>query len=102
MSSGQKGTPPGSGQNINTNSGNVYATQTGNININNNLAQKRGPHLDTKALLVVLPANVIFFLYGMSAYTGRNTSGDNWRAGIFLFMLLFTLGMIGRWVRRRF
>jgi hypothetical protein len=45
---------------------------------------------------------VIFFLYGTLAYTGRNTSGDSWRAGIFLFMFLMTSAMLGRWIRRRF
>jgi hypothetical protein len=101
---GQQGPPPWAGQpgQYNTaNSGNVYATQGGNININTTPAVTRGLRVDTKALLVVLPADVIFFFYGMLAYTGKDTTGDTWRAGIFLVMFLLTATMIGRWIRRR-
>jgi hypothetical protein len=101
---GQQGYPPWAGQpgQYNTaTSGNVYAAQGGNININTTPPGKRGLRIDTKVLLIILITDVIFFFYGMLAYTGRNTSGDNWRAGIFLFMFLMTSAMIGRWIRRR-
>lgn len=90
------------GQNNTTNgSGNIYATQNGNINFNTTTPGQPGLRVDTKALLIVLPANGVFFLYGMLAYTGRGTSGDNWRAGIFLVLFFLTLAMVGRWIRRR-
>lgn len=81
------------------NSGNLYATQKGNINIG--VGAQRGPRFDTKALLATLLIDIAFFFYGMLSYTGRNTTGDEWRAGIFLFLFLATSGMFGRWVRRR-
>jgi hypothetical protein len=101
---GQHGNPPWAGQpgQYNTaNSGNVYATQSGTINVNAAVTGKRGPRVDTKVLLVTLLTDVIAFVYGMLAYTGKNTSGDTWRAGIFLFLFVLTSAMIGRWVRRR-
>lgn len=101
---GQQGYPPWPGQpgQYNAaNSGNVYATQRGNININSTSPGKRGPRIDTKVLLITLLTDVIFFFYGMLAYTGRNTAADNWRAGIFLFLFVMTSAMIGRWIRRR-
>jgi len=91
--------PPG--QYNTANSGNVYATQGGNININTTAPGRRGLRLDSKVLLVVLPVDVVFFFYGMLAYSGRNTGGDTWRAGIFLFLLLTTMVLLGRWIRRR-
>jgi hypothetical protein len=101
---GQQGNLPWAGQTTqyNTaNSGNVYATQNGSINVNTAATGKRGPRIDTKVLLVTLLTDVIAFVYGMLAYTGRNTSGDEWRAGIFLFLFFMTSVMIGRWIRRR-
>jgi ABC-type multidrug transport system permease subunit len=80
------------------NSGNLYATQKGNINIG---ARQAGPRLDTKVLLATLLTDVVFFFYGMLSYTGHNTTGDEWRAGLFLFLFIATSGMFGRWVRRR-
>ena len=80
--------------------GNVYANQgTGNQIIHTGPGRRGGA--DTKALLVVLVLDVVFFFYGMLAYTGRNTSGDEWRAGIFIVLLIVTAGMIRRWLRRR-
>ncbi len=102
---GQPGTPPWAGQPVQSNtamSGNVYATQGGNINFNTPVAaRQRGLRTDTKVFLFTLLADVIFFFYGMLAYTGKYTTGDNWRAGIFLFMFFATFGMLGRWIRRR-
>jgi len=101
---GQQANSPWAGQpgQYNTaNSGNVYATQNGTINVNAAASSKRGARIDTKVLLVTLLTDVIFFGYGMVAYTGKNTNGDEWRAGIFLFMFLLTSVIIGRWIRRR-
>jgi hypothetical protein len=101
------GNPGQQNQQSNTaNNGNIYATQTGNINFTAapaaaGAAVQQGRRLDTKVLLVTLLTDVVFFLYGMAAYTGRNTTGDEWRAGIFLFLFVATCGMAGRWVRRR-
>jgi heme/copper-type cytochrome/quinol oxidase subunit 3 len=99
------GNPGQQNQQSNTaNNGNIYATQTGNINFTTTpaaAAVQQGRRLDTKVLLVTLLTDVVFFLYGMAAYTGRNTTGDEWRAGIFLFLFVATCGMAGRWVRRR-
>ena len=94
--------PTGGGSQYNsTNSGNLYATQTGNININNPAAGRRGPRIDSKVLVITLLADAIFFLYGMLVYSGKNTEGDQWRAGIFLFLFFWTCVILGRWVRRR-
>ncbi len=62
---------------------------------------KTGIRLDTKVLGLTLLADVAFFFYGMLSYTGRNTSGDEWRAGIFIVLFSVTIGMIRRWFRRR-
>lgn len=78
--------------------GSVYANQGGNQIIN--VGGKRGGG-DTKALLVTLAVDVAFFFYGMLSYTGRNTTADEWRAGIFLILLIVTVGMVRRWLRRR-
>jgi hypothetical protein len=83
----------------------VYAYQgSGNQNIYLPPTQgiaKRGPRNDTKVLLLTLLLDVLFFFYGMLAYTGRNTTADEWRAGIFLLLLAVTGTMLRRWIRRR-
>ena len=101
--SGPQGNPPWGqpGQYNMSASGNVYATQKGNITIGGAAGGWRGPRVDSKVLLATLLADGIFFLYGMLSYTGRNTGPDQWRAGIFLFLLLTTFAMAGRWIRRR-
>ena len=83
--------------------GNVYATQGGGtINVHQpQAAARRGVGIDTKVLLAVIVADVAFFFIGMLSYTGQNTSGDTWRAGIFLFLLVLTGILIRRWIRRR-
>jgi hypothetical protein len=54
------------------------------------------------AILVMLAADVIFFIYGASAYTGgRDTTGDGIRAFAYLFMLGFTISLIRRWFRQK-
>ena len=79
--------------------GQVFAHQgTGNQIIN---MQARRRRADSIALLVTLVVNVLYFFYGMSSYTGRNTTADEWRAGIFLLLLVVTIGMVRRWFRRR-
>jgi hypothetical protein len=78
------------------NRGNQYATQYGNINLH--AGQRR---FDGRVLLVTLVVDVAFFFYGMLAYTGKNTTGDQWRAGIFLFLLIITATLLRRWIRRR-
>jgi len=100
---GQQGLPPWNGQPVQNNTGNQYntaqnlvATQRGNIRINNGAAPP-----SAKPLLIILGIDVIFFFYGMLSYTGKNTGGDEWRAGIFLVLAVVTLSMIGRWVRGR-
>jgi hypothetical protein len=91
----------GQNQSNSVNSGNIYATQSGNVNITSGGTEKRGPRLDSKVLLGTVLTDVIFFGYGMLSYTGNNSGGDDWRAGIFLFLLITTSAMIGRWIRRR-
>ena len=80
--------------------GNVYATQGGGtINVHPpQAAARRGVGIDTKVLLAVIVADVAFFFIGMLSYTGENTSGDTWRAGIFLFLLALTGTLIRRWI----
>jgi hypothetical protein len=78
--------------------GTVYANQGGDQIIYAGPRKRSG--VDTK-LLGTLVADVAYFFYGMSAYTGRNTSADQWRATIFLVLLVITGGVIRRWLRRR-
>jgi hypothetical protein len=93
---------PGMNQSNLAKKGNVYGVQGGTLNVTNTAGPtRRGPRVDTKVLLVTLPVDVAFFFYGMLSYTGQNTTGDDWRAGIFLFLFLATAAMLGRWVRRR-
>jgi hypothetical protein len=101
---GQQGFPPWNGQSgVQNNTGNqyntgqsVYATQKGHIRINNGAARP-----SAKPVLVILGFDVVFFFYGMLSYTGKDTGGDGWRAGIFLVLAVVTFSMIGRWVRGR-
>ncbi|GAA1640346.1 hypothetical protein [Actinoplanes couchii] len=86
---------PNSGNQYNVGQ-NVYATQKGKITVNHGAAPPSG-----KPVLILLGLDVIFFFYGMFAYTGDNTSGDTWRAGIFLLLVFVTLSTLGRWFRRR-
>jgi hypothetical protein len=88
----QKNAPRGRGQ--------VFANQgTGDQNIH--LRPDRRGGGDSKALLVTLVVDVVFFVYGSLSYTGRSTSSDTWHAVIFLVLLAVTVGMIRRWLRRR-
>jgi hypothetical protein len=73
---------------------NVYATQKGNIRVNNGLTRP-----SAKPVLIILGTDVLFFFYGMLSYSGASTSGDGWRAAIFLVLVIATFSLIGRWVR---
>ncbi|GAA2628996.1 hypothetical protein [Paractinoplanes durhamensis] len=88
-------------QNAPHSGGSVYANQGPGNQIINSLPEKRGVGFDTKALLVVLLVDGIYFFYGMSSYTGRNTAGDEWRAAFFFVLLVVTVGVVRRWLRRR-
>jgi hypothetical protein len=81
--------------------GSVYANQGPGNQIINTQPNKRGVGVDTKALVATLVSDVVYFFYGMSAYTGRNTTADEWRAVIFVVLLVVTIGMVRRWLRRR-
>jgi hypothetical protein len=78
----------------------VYANQGGDQVIHNYQAT-RGRGFSGRALLVTLMIDAGFFLYGMIAYTGRNTTADLWRSGIFFGLLVVTGSMVRRWLRRR-
>ncbi|MCO8277045.1 hypothetical protein M1L60_41350 [Actinoplanes sp. TRM 88003] len=81
--------------------GHVYANQgTGDQIIHAPLAP-RGLGADTKALLVIVAVDIVFFVVGAMSYTGKNTDGDLWRAVIFLFLVVVTVGIARRWLRRR-
>ena len=54
------------------------------------------------ALVISVLVDVVYFCYGMTAYTGRtNDSGDLWRAVIFFLLLATTGTLLRRWLRRR-
>lgn len=84
--------------------GSVYANQgdgTQSITHYNNFATKVRSWTGW-AVLVFLVVDVAFFIYGRNAYTGREgDSGDLWRAGIFLVLLVITVNLTRRWFRRR-
>jgi hypothetical protein len=84
--------------------GSVYANQGGTQSINhyNTFATRSRPRTGW-VVLSFLVVDVVFFIYGMTAYTGRaGESGDLWRAGIFLVLLVITVTLIRRWFRKRF
>jgi hypothetical protein len=95
--------PPSFNQTNTANSGGaVYANQgTGNQIINTGPVPKRGPRTDTKVLLIMIVADVGVFWYGAASFTGRDTTANQWHAGIFLVMLGITIRMIKRWMHRR-
>lgn len=101
---GNQYTGPGNQYNTVSGGGNNYSAQNGNIIFNTSQVPPapRGLRVDTKVLLGTLVFDVAFFFYGMLAYSGQNTSGDNWRAGLFIFLFFATIGMMGRWFRRRY
>jgi hypothetical protein len=79
----------------------VYANQGTGDQIIHTTPPRRGMGGDTKALLVTLVVDGVFFVYGVVAYTGgRNAHADEWRAGAFIALVIVTGGMIRRWLRR--
>lgn len=83
--------------------GTVYANQgTGNQNVTTNYNLPKMGRYGGRALLIILVVDVAFFIYGATAYTGRGTTADNWRAGIFFVLVIVTVRMIRSWLRRRF
>ena len=103
MSSPQ--TPPGTQYNQQHNQANgrgqVIVNQgSGNqiVNLHNHAARRR----TGVAVLIVLGIDVVLFVYGTLAYTGRaGETGDLWRAGIMLVLLGITVQLIRRWIRQR-
>jgi hypothetical protein len=86
--------------------GTVYAAQ-GNQNIHHTTINAVPPTQALRrpwagrALLITIAVDVAFFFYGMIAYTGHpNDTGDLWRAGIFLGLMVTTGTMLRRWLRR--
>lgn len=110
--------PHGPNRNQQQNQANqVYATQQGNQYINQNTHIYQGtspiqpqaqpvPHARPqtgRALVVILVLDVVFSIYGATAYTGQsNDPGDLGRAVIFLILLATTGTLLRRWVRNRF
>ncbi|MCT2588277.1 hypothetical protein [Actinophytocola gossypii] len=93
-------------------SGTVYSVQNGNqrinnttnnnLNVTNNNTFRQARSRAGWAVLVILAVDVAFFFYGQAAYTGRTgDSGDLWRAGIFLVLMLTTGTLVRRWFRSR-
>ena len=64
-------------------------------------AAQRRRRLARWGLLGALVTDVLYFFYGMWSYTGRNTPGDAWRAGIYLVMLAVTIRLLRGWLRTR-
>ena len=75
--------------------GKIYAAQ-GDLNV---YGQNRG--IAGRLLVVLLAFDVVFFFYGMTAYTGRSTDTDSWRAGIFFVLIAMTGAAFRGWFRRR-
>ncbi len=98
-------TQPNRPQQHNTasNGGNVYANQGGKMRVDNRTYVKAKVHAWTGwAVLVMLAADVVFFIYGASAYTGgQGGSGDLVRAVTCLVMLAVTISLVRRWFRTR-
>lgn len=91
-----------------TNGGNVFANQgEGQMNVHqdnsiiNNINAKYRTWTGW-AILVMLAADVLFFIYGASAYTGnQGNTGDGVRAVTYLVMLAVTISLIRRWFRQK-
>lgn len=78
---------------------------SGRMNIDNSVTNNFQAKVHTWtgwAVLVMLVADVAFFLYGMSAYTGGvDVNGDGFRAFGFIGMVGITIALIRRWFRQR-
>ncbi|WP_026424282.1 hypothetical protein [Actinokineospora inagensis] len=81
--------------------GTVYANQgPGKLSVRHNYGGNRS--WAGWATLVVLAADVAFFLYGEGAYSAQEgDTGDLWRAVIFFLLLGLTGSLFRRWLRRR-
>lgn len=87
-----------------SNGGTIYSSQGGSqqvTNITNQISARAARSRAGWAVLIIIVVDVVYFFYGMTAYTGQsNNSGDLWRAGIFIVLLATTGSLIRRWVRR--
>jgi hypothetical protein len=53
-------------------------------------------------VLAFLALDIGFFFYGAAAYTGlANDTGDLWRAGIFVVLMITTGSLVRRWFHTR-
>ncbi|USX53014.1 hypothetical protein [Lentzea sp. HUAS12] len=85
--------------------GQMNVNQGGRMNIDNSITN----HIQAKvhtwtgwAVVVMLVADVAFFFYGMTAYTGGvDVNGDGFRAFGFIGMVAITISLIRRWFRQR-
>lgn len=89
-----------------SNGGTVYSTQHGDQHfdnrVTNNNLRARERTWAGWAVLVSILVDVVYFVYGMTAYTGRtDDSGDLVRALIFFALLATTGTLLRRWLRRR-
>jgi hypothetical protein len=88
-----------------TSGGTVYSHQGSGSQVVHNTytdqAAQRRRQTTTRLLIGALLADILYFFYGMWSYSGHNTSGDAWRAGIYLVMLVITIRLIRRWFRQR-
>ncbi|MGW6929492.1 hypothetical protein ACWGE0_05445 [Lentzea sp. NPDC054927] len=92
---------------------NIFNQQgNGPMNINQgpgHMTVDNSTHINAKyrtwtgwAIVVMLVADIAFFIYGASAYTGgRDVNGDGIRAFAYLLMLGITIGLIRRWFRQK-
>jgi hypothetical protein len=85
--------------------GDLYANQgdgpfTVNHNTSNMYESRRG--VAGRIVLVLLVIDVIWFIWGMTAYTGGpDDRGDSVRAVGFLILFFLTCAFGGAWFRRR-
>jgi len=85
--------------------GNVFANQGKKMTVrqdNRTIIHARMRTFTGWAALVMLAADVAFFVYGASAYTGNEgSSADLVRAVTYLVMLAVTISLVRRWFRQR-
>jgi hypothetical protein len=90
-----------------TNGGNVFANQGGKMNVHQDYSTTNNINAKYRtwtgwAIVVMLTADVVFFIYGAAAYTGgRDTTGDGIRSFAYLLMLGVTINLIRRWFRQK-
>ncbi|SDF81209.1 hypothetical protein SAMN05216553_103399 [Lentzea fradiae] len=88
--------------------GNVFANQgSGQMNVHQDNSTVNHFRLNQRkwtgwAILVMLVADVVFFIYGATSYSGnQGDSGDGLRAVVYLLMLGVTITLVRRWFRQR-